>query len=103
MKMKYGYTADFEAIAAGIYRMLPEEYKAALAFGMCPAPFMEQAEQLFREKCARAELERYGIPEDPGNFKKWCAAVKRDVIQEFNHQLALAMLAEAKRQGALVV
>lgn len=98
-----GVTGDCEAIAKGIYEMMPEEYRTALAFGMLPAPFMQQAEQMFREKVARAELKRYGISEEPGNFKKWCAAVRDEVIHEFNHELALAMLGEAKRQGALLV
>ncbi len=102
-KTEHGFSASCEAIAKGMFDMMPDEYRSALAFGMLPGPLMQLAEEQFRETCVRTELRRFGIAETPETMTKWCAAVNQKVVSEFNHQLALAMLAEAKDRGELVV
>ncbi|MEA3224760.1 MAG: hypothetical protein U9Q07_02335 [Planctomycetota bacterium] len=102
-KMKSGFRGDFEAIASDIYGALDNNYRNALALGMLPAPLMQLAETSFREKLAIDEIRRYEIPENTETLKKFAAAIQPEVIREFNRALALAMLTEAKRRGALVV
>lgn len=102
-RMRCGVEADFEAIARGLYAIMDAEMLSALAFGMLPAKLMELAEREFRYRLVRPQMEAYGVEATPENIRKWGAAVKAEVVSEFNHELAVAMLQEAKRHNALVV
>lgn len=102
-RMRCGVQADFDAIARGLYAMMDGEMRAALAFGMLPAKLMELVEREFRYALARLQMEAYDVEATPKNIRKWGAAVKAEVVSEFNHELAVAMLQEAKRYGPLVV
>jgi hypothetical protein len=101
------FTGDLGAIARGIIDLmgsLPDEsYINALTLGMLPAPLMEQAEKSFREKIARETLAQYAIPQEDELVARWAACVKDECIREFNHELACAVLAEAKTRHILCV
>ena len=96
-------TVDFAAIAKGIYDMMPEEYKSALAFGMCPAPFMDMAEENFKRNIAEASIRKSGDEPTEEGISTCVKYLDKELVRAFNHLLALAMLNEAKRNGALVV
>ena len=96
-------SVDFAAIAKGIYKMLPEEYVSALAFGMCPAPFMDLAEKEFKRKIASSSIRKSGDDPTEESITYCVQFIDRAIVNAFNHLLALAMLGEAKRNGALVV
>ena len=96
-------TVDFAAIAKGIYDMMPEEYKSALAFGMCPAPFMNMAEKHFKENIASASIRKAGDEVTEEGLAICIKYMDKTLVRAFNHSLALAMLHEAKDRGALVV
>jgi hypothetical protein len=102
-RMRCGVEADFEAIARGLYAIMDAEMLSALAFGMLPAKLMELAEREFRYRLVRSQMKAYGVEATPENIRKWGAAVKADVVSEFNHELAVAMLGQAKAAGQLVV
>lgn len=100
------FRADYKAIAQGIYDMLvdmankgDESYLTALAFGMMPAPLMEQAERAFVSKLAEPAI-AIGCPRDMAE-----RAVKdsKTEIAEFMHKLTLAILQVAKENHNLVV
>lgn len=94
---------DYDAIARGIYKMIPENYKAALAFGMCPAPFMELAEKEFKRKIVVSSMKRTGQTINEKEIEFGISLLNKDLVNEFNKELALALLREAKRNNALVV
>lgn len=94
---------NFKAIAAGIYKMMPEEYKTALAFGMCPAPFMNMAEKEFKRKIVISSITKSGDKPTEDGIATCTKYLDKKLVESFNHLLALAMLREAKRNGALVV
>jgi hypothetical protein len=100
------FTANYQAIAQGIYAMLKdmadkgdESYITALAFGMLPAPLMQMAEKEFVRKLAEPAI-KIGCPTDLA--QKAVRDSKKEVI-EFNHQLSLALLRVAKENNNLVV
>ena len=94
---------NFPAMAKGIYELLPEEYVSALAFGMCPAPFMDLAEKEFKRKIASASIRKSGDEPTEESITYCVQFIDKAIVNAFNHLLALAMLGEAKRNGALVV
>ena len=49
-KLKAGGTIDADAIARGIYEMMPNEYRWALKYGMLPAPIMESLKASLEQK-----------------------------------------------------
>ena len=100
------FTANYKAIAEGIYSMLcdmakkgDESYLTALAFGMLPAPLMEMAEKEFVRKLAEPAI-KIGCPED---LAKKAVRDSKVEVKEFNHQLSLALLKTAKEHNNLVV
>lgn len=101
-----GFTANYKAIAEGIFKMLEdmaskgdESYLTALAFGMMPAPLMQMAEKHFVEKLAEPAV-KIGCPKELA-----IKAVRNNKaeIKEFNHSLTLAILNVAKENKNLVV
>lgn len=101
-----GFTANYKAIAQGIFEMLKdmanqgdESYLTALAFGMMPAPLMTMAEKAFVEKLAEPAI-KIGCP--PKTAVKAIRESKKE-IAEFNHRLTLAILDVAKENKNLVV
>lgn len=98
-----GIVANYEAIARGIFDMLPGEYLGALAFGMCPAPFMELAEKEFVRKIVISSLRRSGTPETQENIDFCAQRIDKELPREFSHNLTLALLKVAKEKGILRV
>lgn len=96
-------TVDYAAIAKGIFDMLPPEYVGALAYGMCPAPFMELAEKEFVRKIVLGSLKRSGTPATEDNIEFCAARIDPELPREFSHQLTLALLKVAKDEGILRV
>jgi hypothetical protein len=55
----HGMTVDEGAIAAGIYGMMNGDYRAALAFGMLPAPMMGLLEKQLGQKFDQETAPKY--------------------------------------------
>ena len=103
LNIKPRIRVNYAAIAKGIYSMFTEDEKVVMAFGMFPHARMELAEKEFRRKCALIALEYAEIDAIDENIEEWTKAVDKDVIKEFNHQLSVAILLEAKAANMLIV
>jgi len=103
LKIKPRIKVNYAAIAKGIYAMFTEDERVVMAFGMFPHAKMELAEKEMRRKCALIALEYAEIAATDENIEEWSQAVDKDVVKEFNHQLSVAILTEAKAANMLVV
>ena len=103
LNIKPRIKVDYAAIAKGVYAMFTEEERMIMAFGMFPLVKMELAEKEMRRKCALIALEYAKSAKTDENIEEWSQAVDKDVVKEFNHQLSIAILAEAKAANMLVV
>ena len=103
LNIKPGIKVNYPAIAKGVYAMFTEDEKAVMAFGMFPLGKMELAEKEMRRKCARIALDHCDIEATEEAIAEWSAAVDKDVVSDFNHNLSVAILTEAKTAGMLVV
>ena len=56
-----GIKVDAEAIAEGIYKMMPEEDKTLLAFGMINREWADLLDRMLPEKFDNIFIEQYGI------------------------------------------
>jgi len=103
LNIKPRIKVNYAAIAKGIYSMFTEDEKVVMAFGMFPLAKMELAEKEMRRKCALIALEYAEIDATDENIEEWSQAVDKNVIKEFNHQLSVAILSEAKSANMLMV
>lgn len=102
-----GIHVDAEALARGLLRItesLPDEYGAALALGMLPAPLFESLRKLLGEKYdqiagvphqqALAIFEELGpAGEDVvADLKESYTTTRKQFIQRVEREVALAML-----------
>jgi len=103
LNIKPRIKVNYAAIAKGMYDMFTEDDKVVMAFGMFPHARMELAEKEMRRKCALIALEYAEIESTDENIEEWAQAVDKDVVKEFNHQLSVAILSEAKAANMLIV
>jgi len=94
---------NYPAIAKGVYAMFTEDEKTVMAFGMFPLGKMELAEKEMRRKCALLAMKHAEVATTDENIAEWARAINKDVVADFNHQLSVAILSEAKAANMLIV
>lgn len=103
LNVKVQITVDYADLAKGVYGMFTQDEKIVMAFGLFPHVRMELVEKEFRRKCALIALEYAEIATTDKNIEEWSQAVDKDAITDFNHQLSVAILTEAKSANMLIV
>ncbi|UZJ39984.1 hypothetical protein OO185_02465 [Prosthecochloris sp. SCSIO W1102] len=99
-----GVTLNIKAIASGWLRILqdsvPADHYACLQYGMLPADLFSGLMDAVKMKLAKIQLESQGIIEPP--LPKILLAkesLSAQVVQEVEHSLAVAIVAEATEAG----
>jgi len=103
LNIKLQIKVDYADLAKGVYGMFTQDERVVMAFGMFPHIRMELVEKEFRRKCALIALEYAEIAATDENIEEWSQAVDKDAVKEFNHQLSVAILTEAKAANMLIV
>lgn len=97
-----GMKIDYTRLGAGVYDMLNDKDRAVVSYGMIPVDVMSKATDLFREKIAKAFMEGAGwdpVESEPADFLLIKTSIKEEVINGFQRDLTVAILAAAKAEG----
>ncbi len=97
---------DYEKIGTGLYAILDDDDKAAVAFGMIPLHAMETVTRLATEKIAVCACEKWSIAPTPENVGVFHKALKpgfmTKFVAEFQRGVTVAVFEAAKAAGRMV-
>ncbi len=98
-----GLKVDTAALGRGFYRIIREQkMEAIVAFGMLPAEIMATIEKLLREKIvAEAAKQSECTPAELAPFVS--KPLVDEIVRPIMHEICLAIYAEAKAAGMMVV
>lgn len=98
-----GVEVDVESIAVGFYDIILETgMEAVVAFGMIPKELMDLSEKALREKIISDTAKRMGMT--PEEFEPWLDKAKlSEIVRDIQHQVCIAILGVAKRNGMMCV
>lgn len=101
MYHKHGLKIDIEGIARGFYKLIPEENKACMIYGMLPAQFMEALENQLRDKLTRIQFNDESLTED--DARDYGLKIRQDIIGDIMREISAAILRIASEKGLCIV
>ena len=95
---------NYASLGKGIYEILTEDDKAVVAFGMIPLEVIQSATDNFKRRCAEFFCDEYGLENVSKDFIEHVKekAIRKEVINDFEHNLTVAIMQEAKNQGKMI-
>ena len=95
---------NYESLGKGIYEILTDNHKAAVAFGMIPLEIMQSATDNFKRRCVELFCDEHGLEDVSRDFIEHVKekAIRKEVIIDFERNLTVAIMREAENQGKMI-
>lgn len=94
---------NYKVIGEEIYKILDDEDKGIVAFGMIPKPIIDIATDSLVDKIIKNAIKTWKIKDPDKEFiRNTKKGIKKEAINDFQHKLTVAIFNAAHEKGGMI-